>query len=144
MNTNRLFLPALLGLGLSMGSFAQEKNVSLGTLPFSPTRQAGDSLYVSGQVARAPDGSDVKTSIAAETRQVMENIGRLLKRNGYDYEDIVSATVYLTDIRVYAEMNGVYASFFQGPYPSRACVGGVELVLGFKVEISCIAYKKKD
>ncbi len=144
MNSYRFIILALLVLAPFVGVRAQEEKVALRTLPFSPTRQAGDTLYVSGQVARAPDGSDVKSSIGAETRQIMENIGHLLKQNGYGYEDIVSATVYLTDIGDYAEMNEAYASFFKGPFPSRACVGGVELVLGFKVEISCIAYKQKD
>jgi 2-iminobutanoate/2-iminopropanoate deaminase len=109
--------------------------------PYSPARQAGPTLYVSGQIARTPDGKEVRDSVEAETRQVMENIGRLLKTNGYGFNDVVDATVYLADINDYAAMNKVYASYFTNGFPARACVGGASLVFGFKVEISAVAYK---
>lgn len=119
-----------------------QKAVPLKTLPFSPARKAGNTLYVSGQVARDAEGNDVKESVDAETRQVMDNIGRVLKANGYSFEDVVSATVYLEDIEDYHEMNAAYASYFkEGVFPSRACIGGAELVFDFKVEISVIAWK---
>jgi len=111
------------------------------SLPFSPAREAGDTLYVSGQIAISPDGSEVRGSVAAETRQVMANIGRTLRQHGYDYDDVVRATVYLHDIGDYAEMNEAYAAFFTAPYPARACVGGVDIVRGFRVEISVVAYR---
>jgi 2-iminobutanoate/2-iminopropanoate deaminase len=109
--------------------------------PYSPARKAGQTLYVSGQIARTPAGVEVRDSIEAETRQVMDNIGRILKENGYGYDDVVNATVYLADIKDYAAMNKVYASCFNKSFPARACVGGVSLVFGFKVEISAVAYK---
>lgn len=118
-----------------------QKSVPIRTLPFSPARKAGPTLYVSGQIARTPDGQDVRGSVEAETRQVMENLGRILRENGYTFDDVVEATVYLADIKDYHEMNGVYASYFKNGFPARACVGGVDLVFGFKVEISCTAYK---
>ena len=118
-----------------------QKPVPLRTLPFSPARKAGPTLYVSGQVPRTADGQDVRESVEAETRQVMENIGRVLKENGYGFDDVVNATVYLKDIQDYPEMNKVYASYFKNGFPARATVGGVEIVFGFKVEISCVAYK---
>ncbi len=118
-----------------------QKPVPLRTLPFSPARQAGPTLYVSGQVPRTAEGQDVRESVEAETRQVMENIGRVLKENGYGFDDVVNATVYLKDINDYAEMNKVYASYLKNGFPARATVGGVEIVFGFRVEISCVAYR---
>ena len=136
-----IFLAAgLMFVGVS-GPWAQEP-VPLSKLPFSPARRAGNTLYLSGQVARTAEGKDVKDSAEAETRQVMENLGRILKENGYTFDDVVSATVYLADVKDYQTMNKVYASYFKKGFPARACVGGVELVFGFKVEISCIAYKE--
>lgn len=136
----------LLATGLVLtgvcGLWAQEP-VPLSKLPFSPARKAGNTLYLSGQVARTADGKDVRDSVEVETRQVMENLGRILKENGYSFDDVVNATVYLADIEDYPIMNKVYASYFKNGFPARACVGGVELVFGFKVEISCIAYKEK-
>ena len=132
-----------LGLVVAVaGILLGQRAVPLRSLPFSPARQAGQTLYVSGQVARAPDGRDIKASVADETRQVMENIGRVLRQNGYSFDDVVSATVYLKDINDYHEMNAAYAAFFDDQFPSRACVGGVDLVFDFRVEISCVAYKE--
>jgi 2-iminobutanoate/2-iminopropanoate deaminase len=143
MKKSLLALTATLAfVGLGTLALAQ-KSVPLSTLPFSPARQAGPTLYVSGQVPRTPDGQDVRESVEAETRQVMDNLGRILKDNGYTFDDVVSATVYLKDIQDYAGMNKVYASYFKAPFPARATVGGVEIVFGFRVEISCIAYRDK-
>ena len=136
-----IVLAAGLAFAGACGLWAQEP-VPLSKLPFSPARKAGNTLYLSGQVARTAEGKDVVDSVEAETRQVMENLGRILKENGYSYDEVVSATVYLADIKDYQAMNKVYASYFEKGFPARACVGGVELVFGFRVEISCIAYKE--
>lgn len=137
-----VLMTAVVAAVLALPAIAQ-KAVPLKTLPFSPARKAGNTLYVSGQVARDAEGNDVKESVDAETRQVMDNLGRVLKANGYTFKDVVSATVYLENIEDYHEMNAAYASYFkEGVFPSRACVGGVELVFDFKVEISVIAYKE--
>ena len=101
--------------------------VPLRSLPFSPARKAGPTLYVSGQIARTPDGQDVRGSVEAETRQVMENIGRILREQGYSFDDVVNATVYLADLNDYQAMNQAYASYFKNGFPARACVGGVSL-----------------
>ena len=124
-------------------AFAQEA-VPLKTLPFSPARQAGGFLFISGQIARTADGADVKESVAAETHQVMENIGRILEEHGYAYDDLVSATVWLSDIEDYHEMNKAYASYFKDRFPARACTGGAQIVFDFRVEISAVAYKDDD
>lgn len=110
-------------------------------LPFSPARKAGGFLYVSGQIALPPDGS-TKFTVEDETKIIMEKIGAILKENGYNFDDVVRATVYLRDISDYSEMNKGYAQYFNAPkFPARACVGGQELVRNCRVEISCIAYK---
>ena len=119
-----------------------QKAVPIKTLPFSAARKAGNTLYVSGQIARTADGADVKESVDAETRQVMDNIGRILEANGYTFDDVVKATVFLKDIEDYHEMNAAYADYFDQAFPARACVGGQQIVFDFRVEISCIAYKE--
>ena len=123
--------------------FAQEA-VPLKTLPFSSARQAGDLLFISGQIARTVDGADVKESVAAETHQIMENIGRILEEHGYAYDDLVNVTVWLSDIEDYHEMNKAYASYFKEQFPARACTGGAQIVFDFRVEIAAIAYKDDD
>lgn len=129
-----------LAAGGAAGAGTQESEVAA-ELPFSTARRAGNTLYVSGQIPRTAEGEDVRTSVAAETHQVMKNIGRVLEDHGYSFDDVVFANVYLKDVTDYPQMNAVYASFFENAYPARACVGGTEIVFGFRVEISCIAYK---
>ncbi len=126
--------------GLMWTAFAQE-SVPSSSLPFSPAREAGGTLYLSGQIARTPEGVDIRDSVAAETKQTMENLGATLAENGYAWSDVVSVTVYLKDLTDYAEMNKAYASFFDGTFPARACVGGVEIVFDHRVEIGAIAYR---
>ena len=129
---------------LSMAPVLAQDAVPLKTLPFTPARQAGDFLFISGQIARAADGSDVKESVAAETHQVMENIGRILEEHGYAYDDLVNVTVWLSDIEDYHEMNKAYASYFKERFPARACTGGAQIVFDFRVEIAAIAHRRID
>ncbi len=135
---------AALACALAVASVFAQEAVPLKTLPFSPARQVGDFLFISGQIARTADGADVKESVAAETHQIMENIGRILEEHGYAYDDLVSATVWLSDIEDYHEMNKAYASYFEEQFPARACTGGAQIVFDFRVEIAAIAYKGTD
>jgi len=125
---------------MATSSLAQE-SVAISKLPFSAARRAGGTLYISGQIARTADGKDAKESVAAETHQIMKNLGHILSENGYTYDDLVNVTVWLSDIEDYHEMNRVYASYFNEQFPARACTGGAQIVFGFKVEIAAIAYK---
>jgi len=122
----------------------QDQKVNVASLPFSPARQAGPTLYVSGQIPVKPDGTTVKGSIAEQTKQTMDNIGQVLKDNGYTFGDVVNVTVYLSDMKHYPEMNAAYRAYFaDGKFPARACVGGLQLAFGADLEISAIAYKSK-
>ncbi|MGB1719695.1 MAG: RidA family protein [Candidatus Latescibacterota bacterium] len=125
---------------MATSSLAQE-SVAISKLPFSAARSAGGTLYISGQIARTADGKDVQDSVAAETHQIMKNLGHILSENGYTYDDLVNVTVWLSDIEDYHEMNRAYASYFDEQFPARACTGGAQIVFGFKVEIAAIAYK---
>ena len=127
-----------------VGAAGARESVPIKKLPFSAARKAGNTLYVSGQIPRTADGKDVRTSVDAETRQVMDNLGRVLAQHGYGFDDVVKATVYLSDVEDYHEMNKAYASYFDEAFPARACVGGTQIVFGFRVEISVIAYKESD
>jgi 2-iminobutanoate/2-iminopropanoate deaminase len=112
-------------------------------LPFSAARSAGDTLYVSGQIPMKPDGTLEQGDVAAQTRQVMENVSKVLKDNGYSMDDVVKVSVFLKSMDGYQDMNSVYRTFFSGNFPARECVGGLEIAAGLDVEISAIAYKSK-
>ncbi|MFT5089340.1 MAG: 2-iminobutanoate/2-iminopropanoate deaminase [Candidatus Latescibacterota bacterium] len=140
----KYLLSAALACILSASSIAAQEAVAISKLPFSAARKAGDTLYISGQIARTSDGKDVKDSVGAETHQTMKNLGRILKENGYTYDDLVSVTIWLNDIEDYHQMNKAYASYFEKKFPARACTGGAQIVFGFKVEIAAIAHKDDD
>ena len=111
--------------------------------PYTPAVRAGDLLFVSGQIAIDPaTGALVQGSIEAETRQVLANLDRVLKAAGYDSSQVVSATVYLTDMGNYAAMNAVYGAYFPaGRYPARVAVQVAALPKGANVEIAVTACK---
>lgn len=112
--------------------------------PYSQAVTAGSLLFVSGQIALEPQTGTLKNeNIAAETRQVLENLGAILKAAGMDYYDVVQATVYLTSLDDFSEMNSAYAETFKSNPPSRATVEVSRLPKGARVEISFVAAKEK-
>jgi len=108
--------------------------------PYSPAIRTGQLLFVSGQVPFDPaTGALVTGDIATETRQVMENIGALLKAGGLDFPAVVRTTVFLADLNDFAAMNAVYGGYFAEPYPARATVQVARLPRDARIEIDAIA-----
>jgi 2-iminobutanoate/2-iminopropanoate deaminase len=109
-------------------------------LPFSQVVEANGFVFLAGQVGQAPGGEGaVAGGIGAETRQMLENVGRLLRAVGLDYGDVVKSTVYLRDFDDFAAMNTVYREFFPVEPPTRATVGVTGLAVNFRVEIEVLA-----
>ena len=102
--------------------------------------KVGNTLYCSGQIAIDPEtGELVNESIEVETKQVLENLGAVLKEAGMDFSDVVRATVFMSDIENYSKINSVYAQYFKDKPPARAAVEVANLPKYVNVEISCIA-----
>lgn len=112
--------------------------------PYSPAVRAGDFIYVSGQVPVDPATQHmICGTIAAETRQVLNNIKSVLEGCGASMADVVKCHVYLADGKDFTAMNEVYAEFFGNAKPARTTVAVAFAVPGIKVEIDAIAYKPK-
>ena len=112
-----------------------------GGRPYSPAVRVGNLIFVSGQVALDPaTGEAVRDSFEAETRQVMDNVKRLVEQAGSSMANIVKTTVFLTDIEKFAEMNEIYSSYFETDPPARSTVEVSALALGFDVEVECVAF----
>ncbi len=110
--------------------------------PYSHAMLANGFLFVSGQVGKkAVTGELVLGDIKSETKQVMENIGAILKEVEMDYSNIVKTTIFLKDMNDFAAVNEVYGSYFSGNYPARETVQVSKLPLNVNVEISVIAVK---
>ncbi len=128
-------------------TFAQEKVTYIQsekfgnqTLPFSPAVIVGNIIYLSGQIGSA-DGALVAGGIAAETKQTLENIKRVLEQNGSSMDKIVKCTCMLADMAEWDKMNVEYVKFFPGHKPARSAFGASGLAKGARVEIECIAVK---
>lgn len=112
--------------------------------PYSQAIQAGNTIYVSGQIPVDPaTGEFAGADIETQTRQSLTNIRNILSSAGADMSSVVKTTVLLSDIGNFAAMNGVYAEFFSEPYPARAAFQVVALPKGALVEIEAVAVVNK-
>jgi 2-iminobutanoate/2-iminopropanoate deaminase len=108
--------------------------------PYSPVIRAGNLLFISGQIPfNAETGQIVTGDIAAQTDQVMRNIGALLKAAGAGFEHVVRTTVFLMDMDDFAAMNDSYAKFLTDPPPARSTVQVARLPRDARIEIDVIA-----
>ncbi|HKK63205.1 MAG TPA: RidA family protein [Bacteroidales bacterium] len=110
--------------------------------PYSQAVEANGVLYISGQVPINPStGKIVEGGIEVQTKQVMENIGAVLREAGYSFFEVVKSTCLLADMKYFKPMNEVYGSYYPENQPSRAAFAVKELPLGAMVEIETIAVK---
>jgi 2-iminobutanoate/2-iminopropanoate deaminase len=115
-------------------------DIEASSLPFSQVVEANGLVFVAGQVGSAPgEHFAVKGGIEVETRQMLDNLGRLLKAVGLDYPDVVKSTVYLRNFADFDAMNAVYREYFPTEPPTRATVGVAALARDFTIEIEVIA-----
>ena len=111
--------------------------------PYSDVVVDGDTLYLSGLVSEDMDtGELVAGDMTTETRQVLNNLERILVRYGSDMSHVLRMDVLLSDFSQRGEMNAEYIKHFpQDKIPARVCYGGVDLAAGCKIEIVAIAKK---
>jgi 2-iminobutanoate/2-iminopropanoate deaminase len=97
-------------------------------------------IWTSGQVALDPStGKIVGPDAATQAERALQSIGAILQAGGSGFENVVRATVHLTNMDDFAAVNAVYARYFQGAFPARACVEVARLPLGALVEIDVTA-----
>ena len=108
--------------------------------PYSPAIEANGMVFLSGQIALVGDSGELRiANIGEETKQVMVNIGLLLKAAGLDFGHLVKCTIFLADMADYAAVNEVYGGDFKEAPPAREAVAVRGLPRGVHVEISGIA-----
>ena len=108
--------------------------------PYSQAIQAGNLLFLSGQVPIDPaTGSVVEGGIREQARQSLTNLKAILNEAGTNMGAVVKTTVFLKNMDDFAAMNEVYAQFFQQPYPARSAVQVAKLPKDVLVEIEAIA-----
>ena len=107
-------------------------------LPFSQAVRMGNLVFVSGQGPIDPITHQVKGDIKAQTERMLENIKAILGAAGTNLLNVVSTTVYLTDLQNFEGMNEVYRKYFPKEPPPRATVQA-GLLRGMLVEMQCVA-----
>ena len=108
--------------------------------PYSQAVQAGNLLFISGQVAINPVTGNVEAAdVAAETQLVMKNLEAILQEAGTSFPSVVKTTIFLSDMSLFGAVNEVYGKFFTGAYPARETVAVKGLPKNVNVEISMIA-----
>jgi len=110
--------------------------------PYSQGVRAGDTLYVSGYGPVDPEtGEEVDGDVRAQTDRVLDNIAAVVEEAGGDgLDDVVKATVYLTDLDDYDRVNETYGERFPGNPPARVCVEVSWLPDDVRVELDAVAY----
>lgn len=110
--------------------------------PYNHAVKFGNMLFVSGQIPFNQESNELITSgIQDETRQCLENVKAILSTAGYGFENVLKATIFITDMGQFAQINEVYATYFTENEPARECVQVAGLPRGVNVEISVIAAK---
>lgn len=106
---------------------------------YSQAARSGSTVYLSGQIPLLPGtGEMVEGGIAAEIRQVFDNLGAVARAAGGSLDDIVKLNVYLTDLDNFPVVSEVMTDYFDAPYPARAVIGVAALPRGAAVEIDAI------
>lgn len=107
---------------------------------FAHATRAGDYVFVSGTLGTDAAGALVSGGLAPETDQALANVATILAGAGCSWDDVASVSVYLADLGEFAAMNEVYERYFCELAPARITIGGVDLALGARVEVQCVAY----
>lgn len=110
--------------------------------PYSQAMQAGDFLYVSGQIGVNPEKGEAPEGIEAQTKQVMENLQAILTEANTSFSDVVKFTIYIRSMDDFATVNEIYGAYLEKPYPARATVEVSRLPKDMLVEMDAVVYTK--
>lgn len=110
--------------------------------PFSEAVLSGNTLYVAGHIGFDPVTGKPGATPEEEARLVMESFKRSIEAGGMTMDDLVSVTVYCSDVSHFDAFNSVYRGYFHDNYPARAFIGSGKLLFGARFEVQGIAVKK--
>jgi len=111
--------------------------------PFSNGVMAGGTFYVAGHIGMDPATQKAAAGVDAEVHLMLDGMKKTLASEGLTMDDLVSVTVYCTDLSLYDTFNTVYRGYFHEPYPARAFIGVSQLVRGAHFEIMGVAVKSR-
>jgi 2-iminobutanoate/2-iminopropanoate deaminase len=108
--------------------------------PYSQAVRFDNLLFISGQIPLEPEsGEIVKGDIKAQTKQILENLKGVLTAGGSSLDNVLRTTIFLTNLEDYADVNEMYAQFFEKSMPARSTVQVSRLPMDVQIEIDAIA-----
>lgn len=108
--------------------------------PYNQATEANGMVFISGQICLDPQSGELKnSSIEEETVTVMNHLSAILKEAGLDFSNVLKTTIFLSDMSLFAEVNGIYGKYFSADPPARETVAVKGLPKNVNVEISMIA-----
>ena len=110
--------------------------------PFDDAVRVGNTVYLAGRIGLDPATNKPPADAAAEVRTVMDQIKAVLVQEGMTMDDLVTVTVYCTDLSLYGTFNDVYRTYFTKGFPARAFIGSGPLLAGGRFEVQGIAIKQ--
>ena len=115
---------------------------ALSALPFSDAVWAGDTLYVAGNIGLDPKTGQAPADAALEAKLVMDAVKGTVERAGLTMDDVVSVTIYCTDLGLYDTFNTTYRGYFHGRFPARAFIGVANILRSGHFEVQAIAVRR--
>ncbi|MDO4287766.1 MAG: RidA family protein [Eubacterium sp.] len=109
--------------------------------PYSQAVVTDGILFASGQLGIDPATGELKPTFEEQAKQVMENMGAVLKEAGYDYADVVKTMIFVSDLENFGVLNEIYGGYFPENPPARSCVEAARIPKDAFVEIEFIAKK---
>src|SRR5690606_7599641 len=120
--------------------FTPEAPAAIG--PYSQAVLAGNTLYISGQIALDPESGElINENITEETHAVMKNMEAILRQAGFNFSDVVKCTIFIRDMGQFGTINDAYGQYFKSNPPARETVEVSKLPKDVNVEVSAIAVK---
>ena len=140
---------SLIGIAASAGRAADvprsnvlpPKSADRPAPPYSEAVMTGSTLYVAGHIGFDAATNRVPANVDDEIRAVLDGVKQTLEKAGLKTDDLVSVTVYCTDLTLFDKFNTIYRGYFHGNFPSRAFIGVDKLLAGAHFEVAGIAVK---
>lgn len=119
------------------------KNAPAAVGPYVHAVKTGDFLYTSGQLGLIPETGKLPEGVEAQATQALENLKAIIETAGLTMANVVKTTVFLADIKDFAAINSIYATYFTEAAPARSCVQVAALPMGALFEIEAVAVDAK-
>ena len=110
--------------------------------PYSHAMVVNNLVFTSGQIPLDTEGNIVSSDVKEQTKQVLENLSVVLEETGSDLNSVVKATIFISDMNEFQQINEVYGSYFNEHQPARSCVEVSRLPKDVKVEIELVGKVK--